>query len=63
MDRVDHQKLFPTVEKSITRGHRFKVREAKFTGDVQGRFFLHRVVSAPCMGQCRLTHQMIIRVD
>ena len=25
MDRVDNQKLFPRVEESITRGHRFKV--------------------------------------
>ena len=25
MDRLDSQKLFPMVEESITRGHRFKV--------------------------------------
>ena len=25
IDRVDSQKLFPRVEESITRGHRFKV--------------------------------------
>ena len=34
MDRVDSQKLFPRVEESITRGHRFKVRGARFKGDV-----------------------------
>ena len=33
-DRVDSQKLFPRVEESITRGHRFKVRGARFKGDV-----------------------------
>ena len=33
MDRVDSQKLFPRVEKSITRGHRFKVRGPRFKGD------------------------------
>ena len=30
MDRVDSQKLFPRVEESITRGHSFKVRGARF---------------------------------
>ena len=39
MDRVDSQKLFSRVEESITRGHRFKVRGARFKGDVRGRFF------------------------
>ena len=39
MDRVDSQKLFPRVEESITRGHRFKMRGARFKGDVRGRFF------------------------
>jgi len=28
MDRMDSQKLFHRVEESVTRGHRFKVREA-----------------------------------
>ena len=43
MDRVDSQMLFPRVEKSSTRGHRFKVCGEKFGGDVQGKFFfLHR---------------------
>ena len=46
MDRVDSQKLFPRVEESITRGHRFKVRGARFKGDVRGRFFTERVVGA-----------------
>ena len=39
MDRMDSQKLFPGVEESITGGHRFKVRGARFKGDVQGKFF------------------------
>ena len=43
MFRVDSQKLFPRVEESITRGHRFKVRGARFKGDVRGRFFTQRV--------------------
>ena len=39
MDRVDSQKLFPRVGESITRGHRFKVRGARFKGDVRGKYF------------------------
>ena len=49
MDRVDSQKLFPRVEESIKRGHRFKVRGARFKGDVRGKFFFfftQRVVGA-----------------
>ena len=46
MDRVDSQKLFPRVEESITRGHRFKVRGARFKEDVPGKFFTQRVVGA-----------------
>ena len=46
MDRVDSQKLFPRVEESITGGHRFKVRGARFKGDVRGKFFTQRVVGA-----------------
>ena len=38
LDKVDSQSLFPRVEESITRGHRFMVRGARFKGDVQGRF-------------------------
>ena len=34
MDRVDSQILFPRVERSSTRGHRFKMRGEKFRGDV-----------------------------
>ena len=34
MDRVDSQKVFPRVEESITREHRFKVRGARFKGDI-----------------------------
>ena len=46
MDRVDRQKLFHRVEESITRGHRFKVRGARFEEDAQGMFFTQRVVGA-----------------
>ena len=46
IDRVDSQRLFPRVEVSITRGHRFKVRGGKFKGDVWGKFFMQRVVGA-----------------
>ena len=42
MDIVDSQMLFPKVEKSSTRGHRFKVRGEMFRGDVRVKFFLHR---------------------
>jgi len=34
------------VEESITRGYRFKVRGAKFKGDVRGKCFTQRVVGA-----------------
>ena len=34
MNRVDSQKLFPRVEESITRGQRFKLRGARFKGDI-----------------------------
>ena len=44
MDRVNSQKLFPRVEESITRGHRFKVRGASFKRDVRGRFFTQCVL-------------------
>ena len=39
MTGMGSQKLFPRVEESITRGHRFKVRGARFKGGVQGKFF------------------------
>ena len=42
--RVDSQKLFPRVEESITRRHSFKVRGARFKGDVRGKFFFTRRV-------------------
>jgi len=54
---VDSQKLFPPrVEESITRGggHRFKVRGARFKGDVRGMFCLHRgwwVPGTRCQGE------------
>ena len=34
------------MELSVTREHRFKVREGKFKGDVQGRFFTQRMMGA-----------------
>ena len=46
MDRVYSQKLFPRVEESITKGHRFKMQGARFKGDVRGRSFTQRVVGA-----------------
>jgi len=39
IDRVDSQRLFPRVEQTITRGHRFKVKGGRYRGDVRGRFF------------------------
>jgi len=41
MDRMESQKLFPRVEESITMGHRFKVRGARFKSDDEAGF-LHR---------------------
>ena len=38
IDQLDSQYLFPKVGESKTRGHRFKVRGARFKGDVRGRF-------------------------
>ena len=38
MNRMDSQMFFPRVEKSSTRGHRFKVRGEKFRGDMRGKF-------------------------
>ena len=46
IDRVDSQRLFPQVEQTITRGHRFKVNGGRYRGDVRGRFFTQRVVGA-----------------
>ncbi len=46
VDRMDSQKLFPRVEESISRGHRFKLRGARFKGDVRCKFFTQRVVGA-----------------
>ena len=46
IDRVDSQRLFPRLEVSITRGHRFKMRRGKFKGDVRGKFFMQRMVGA-----------------
>jgi len=46
MYRADSQKLFPRVEESISRGQRFNVREARYKGDVRGKFFAQRVLGA-----------------
>ena len=46
IDGVNSWKLFPRAEMTITRGHRFKVKEDGFSGDVQGKFFTQRVVGA-----------------
>ena len=35
MDRVDRKQLFPLVEGSVTRGHRFKVRGRRFREDLR----------------------------
>eukprot|EP00061_Rhincodon_typus_P017148 g45715.t1 len=37
MDRVDKKQLFPLVERSVTRGHGFKVRARRFSGGGVGR--------------------------
>ena len=39
VDRVDKKQLFPLVEGSVTRGHRFMVRARRFRGDVRKYFF------------------------
>ena len=39
IDRVDRQRLFPRVEVSITRGHRFKARGGTFKKDVKKKVF------------------------
>ena len=43
-NRVDKEQLFPLVEGSVMRGHRFKVRDRKFRGDVRKKSFTQRVV-------------------
>ena len=43
-DRVNKEKLFPLVEGSVTRRHRFKVKGRKFRGDVRTNRFTQRVV-------------------
>ena len=44
-DRVDREQLFPLVEGSVTRGHKFKVRGRRFRGDVRKNFFTQKVVT------------------
>ena len=45
MDGVDKEQLFPLVEGSVTRGHKFKVRGRRFRGDVRKNVFTQRVVT------------------
>ena len=46
MRGMDSQKLFLRVEESITSGHKFNVRGARFKGDVRGKLFTQWVVGA-----------------
>ena len=46
MDGMDSQNLFPRVDMSIARGHRFKVKGGKFKGGVRSEFLTQRVISA-----------------
>ncbi|XP_072443501.1 RNA-directed DNA polymerase from mobile element jockey isoform X1 [Chiloscyllium punctatum] len=46
IDRVDSQRLFPWVQQSVTRGHKFKVKGERYRGVVRGRSFTQRVVGA-----------------
>ena len=39
MDRLNSWKLFPRAEMTITRGHKFKIREERFSRKVWGKFF------------------------
>ena len=43
IDRVNSWKLFPRAEMTITKGHKFKIRGGRFSGDVQGKFFYTEV--------------------
>ena len=45
VERVDKEQLFPLVEKSVRRGHRFKVRGRRFREDVRKNVFTQRVVT------------------
>ena len=45
MDRVDREQLFPLVEGSVRRGHRFKVRAGSLGGYVKKNLFTQRVVT------------------
>jgi len=46
MDRMHCQNISPMVEESITRGHMFKVRGARFKGDVRCMIFTQRLVGS-----------------
>ena len=45
MDRVDREQLFPFIEGSVARGHKFNVRGGRFRGDLRKIFFTQRVVT------------------
>ena len=45
IDRVGKEQLFPLVEGSVTRGHRFKVRGRRFREDVSKNCFTQGVMT------------------
>ena len=45
MDRVDKEQLFPLVEGSVTRGHRFKLRVRRFRGNGRKTFITQKMVT------------------
>ena len=50
INMVDSQRLFSRVEWSTTRGHRMKVRGAKFRGGVWGSFSHRRCLECTANG-------------
>ena len=53
IDRVNSWKLFPRAEMIITRGHKFKVRRERLSGDVQGKVFTQMAWNALQVGWLR----------
>eukprot|EP00061_Rhincodon_typus_P011509 g36570.t1 len=52
MDRVDSQKVFPRVEESVTRGHRFKILLGRFHPRSKGSLY-QTVVHILCQEHLR----------